>query len=45
MALVTLVNWFLQGVTGYWAIALVYLLAVVFLAMVLSGGRFYWWQR
>lgn len=36
VALVTLVNWFLQGVTGYWAIALVYLLAVVFLAMVLN---------
>jgi two-component system sensor histidine kinase KdpD len=36
VAAVTLVNWFLQSVTGYWAIALVYLLAVVFLAMVLN---------
>jgi MFS superfamily sulfate permease-like transporter len=33
---VTLVNWFLQSVTGYWAIALVYLLLVVLLAMVLN---------
>jgi two-component system, OmpR family, sensor histidine kinase KdpD len=36
VAVVTLVNWFLQNVTGYWAIALVYLLAVVFLAMALN---------
>jgi two-component system, OmpR family, sensor histidine kinase KdpD len=36
VAAVTLVNWFLQNVTGYWAIALVYLLAVVLLAMVLN---------
>ncbi len=36
VAAVTLVNWFLQGVTGYWAVALVYLLAVVLLAMVLN---------
>ncbi|MCG3146757.1 MAG: Sensor protein KdpD [Verrucomicrobiae bacterium] len=33
---VTLVSWLLQEVTGYWAIALVYLLAVVLLAMVLN---------
>jgi two-component system, OmpR family, sensor histidine kinase KdpD len=36
VAAVTLVNWFLQAVTGYWAIALMYLLAVVLLAMVLN---------
>ncbi|HUI08634.1 MAG TPA: sensor histidine kinase KdpD [Verrucomicrobiae bacterium] len=33
---VTLASWLLQAVTGYWAIALLYLLAVVLLAMVLN---------
>ena len=33
---VTFVSWLLQSVTGYWAIALLYLLAVVLLAMVLN---------
>jgi hypothetical protein len=37
VAAVTLVNWFLQSVTGYWAVALVYLLAVVFLASLFAG--------
>lgn len=36
VAALTLVNWFLQSVTGYWAIALVYLLLVVVLAMVVN---------
>ena len=36
VAAVTAVSWFLQAVTGYWAIALLYLLAVVLLAMVLN---------
>ncbi|HUK83196.1 MAG TPA: sensor histidine kinase KdpD [Verrucomicrobiae bacterium] len=36
VAAVTVVNWFLQRVTGYWAVALVYLLLVVLLAMVMN---------
>jgi two-component system sensor histidine kinase KdpD len=36
VAVVTGVSWLLQGVTGYWAVALLYLLAVVLLAMVLN---------
>jgi two-component system, OmpR family, sensor histidine kinase KdpD len=36
VGLVTAVSWPLQAVTGYWAIALLYLLAVVLLAMVLN---------
>lgn len=36
VAAVTLVNWFLQRVTGYWAIALVYLLLVVLVALVMN---------
>jgi two-component system sensor histidine kinase KdpD len=36
VAAVTAVSWLLQAVTGYWAIALLYLLAVVLLAMVLN---------
>ncbi len=33
---VTAISWILQRVTGYWAVALLYLLAVVLLAMVLN---------
>jgi len=36
VAAVTLASWLLQAVTGYWAIALLYLLTVVLLAMVLN---------
>jgi len=36
VALVTLGSWFLKDVTGYWAIALVYLLLIVLLAMALN---------
>src|SRR3989442_10658726 len=36
VAAVTAVSWFLQRLTGYEAIALVYLLAVVLLALVLN---------
>ena len=36
VAVVTAISWYLQQVTGYWAIALVYLLSVVLVATVLN---------